>query len=495
VDVSGLSVDCVRGLAALERFASDIDRLNALSGRHNPFLSASFLHCYATQAEYHTPGQGESLYLIREAVGSPGERLIGIAPLRRSIEKLGPSLGLLGLRATRMTVLAPLDTERPGILSAPEDEARVAAALIDHLCTRDNDWGLLEFAGQLPGTALYKAMHAATKPGFRARDIDVEPYTEIAIVWKDLHAYFRSLAKKMRSNISRQARKLFAHGQVEIVLADGAEAAGAWFDPYCDLDCRSWKHGTESSILRHPRRVRFYREIAAGRGGLDPSFIGILLDGVLIAGLLVGSNSSASPARHGAWCLEMAYDESRAALGPGQLLLLLAMGEAIRREDQFLNYMQNFAYYKHRWGAAPIPVVNVQLLRRLSLHNLRASVGELSKRLRAERAAPGNGAAATPGEGDAAAPEDNATPPRHAGATTAASPEADAPTRGARGDTGDARGDTPTPRRATPDHVHAPADLARARDLTARALAHGGPGTRLLTRNEASQYLPFEIEL
>src|SRR6202000_1162270 len=122
------------------------------------------------------------------------------------------------------------------------------------------------------------------------------------------------------------------------VFAEGSGAVSAWFDAYCDLDGRSWKHGTDSSISRHPRRVRFFWETSAGRGGLDPSFFGIVLDGTLIAGLLVGSNMSASPELHGSWCLEMAYDESRADLGPGQLLLLLAVGEAIHRGNKFVSF-------------------------------------------------------------------------------------------------------------------------------------------------------------
>jgi CelD/BcsL family acetyltransferase involved in cellulose biosynthesis len=451
--LSGLSVTSIAGVAGLERYAAQIDRLNALSSRCNPFLSAAFLRCYALRAEYHVPGSEERLYLIWE-----GERLIGIAPLRSSIENMSPGIGPLHWRGVRLRVLAPLDTERPGILAAPEDQARVAAMLINHVCTWEGAWGLLEFVGQLPGTPLYEAVHAAANGTFRARDIQVEPYTEIAVVWDDVAAYFRSLAKKMRSNISRQARRLFAHGQVELVLAEGPQAATAWFESYCDLDSRSWKHGTQSSIQRHPRRVRFYREIAAGRAGLEPSFIGIVLDGVLIAGLLNGSNSAAVPGGHGTWCLEMAYDESRADLGPGQLLLLLAMAEAIRRGDRFLSFMQNFAHYKQRWGATQIPVVNVQLLRRASLHNVRARVGEWSKKLVAKRAATTAPAEATD----------------HAGAaerTGAADTEKSAAKRSG-----------------------APPDLTRARELTAAALACDGAGIRRLDRQQAALYLPFPIE-
>jgi hypothetical protein len=40
----------------------------------------------------------------------------------------------------------------------------------------------------------------------------------------------------------------------------------------------------------------------------------------------------------------------------------------------------------------------------------------------------------------------------------------------------------------------APRDLTRARELTAAALAYDGPGIRRLDRQQASVYLPFEIE-
>ena len=101
----------------------------------------------------------------------------------------------------------------------------------------------------------------------------------------------------------------------------------------------------------------------------------MLLDGVLVAGLILGFRSRLRSHRRGTWCLEIAYDRSMAHLGPGHLLLLIAVATAIERGDLHLHFMQNFAYYKHRWGAEPIEVVNVQLIRRASLHNARARVG------------------------------------------------------------------------------------------------------------------------
>lgn len=449
-----LTVSRLDGVFAIERFAADIDRLNAASSRPNAFSSAAFLYRYALRNEYHTPGNGERLFLVREQ-----GKIIGCAPMRQSKERLSPSaLGPFGISGTRLEFLAAADTEQLRFLSTPEDEERVTAALLRHFCEREPRWGMLELVGQKPGGVLHRAVHAASNARFWARDIAVQPYTEVPLVWPDLFTYFRSLTKHMRSNISRQARRLYATGQTELVLARGGAEVSAWFDAYCDLDARSWKSGTESSIARLARRVRLFRELAAGQAGFDPSFVGVILDGVLVAGLLIGSNESSSPARHGAWCLEMAYDRTRAELGPGQMLLLLAVGEALARGDSFLNFLQNFAYYKHRWGAELIDVVNVQLVRRSSPHDARARAGDLRRWWLARRAAASASAAgAVPAHAVKEAKE-------HA-----------------------------EPAAAMPNAT-LPADLERARQLTRAARVAGGPGVRLLDRAAARVYLPFDLE-
>jgi hypothetical protein len=440
---AALQVSCVQGVAAIERFFSEIDRLNRASERPNPFLSAGFLRCYALRAEYHQPGREERLYVVRD-----GRRVIGCAPMRLSQDFWGLAKAPFHLRSGRLRFLAPFDTEQPGILCAAEDAEGVSAALLRFICDHERGWDLLELAGQRPGSPLQKAAIAAAGTRFRTRTIEVEPYNEISIVWQTLTAYFQSLAKKMRSNISRQARRLYANGEPELLFAEGAEATGTWFDAYCELDARSWKHGTGASIERHPRRVRFYREIAAGNGGLEPSFIGILLDGVLIAGLLLGSNKSASPERHGAWCLEMAYDQSLGSLGAGQLLLLLAVGLAIERGHRHLNFMQNFAYYKHRWAAEPIEVVNMQLIRKFSMRNLLASLGDLRKKW-ARKPPHSTDGAATSEAGASGEPVDE------------------------------------SPRQ--------PSNQDRARVLATAALGYAGKGIRRVDRECARAYFPFDL--
>src|ERR1700730_3661006 len=83
--VTKLSVAAVDGIQALERFSAQIDRLNLTSDRPNAFLSSAFLYCYALRMEYFTPGREERLFLVWD-----GDRLVGCAPMRRSIDNFGP---------------------------------------------------------------------------------------------------------------------------------------------------------------------------------------------------------------------------------------------------------------------------------------------------------------------------------------------------------------------------------------------------------------------
>lgn len=441
-NVMPLSVSVVDGVAGLEKFSPDIDALNAVSSRPNPFLSGKFLLAYAKRAEYGSARSVERLFLIRE-----GNRLIGCFPMlikpdaqksgRKSIKNVFRSLVFLGY----------IDTDQPMIISAPHDQERCAKALIDYLCHRSSDWDLIHLTGQLPSGALRNAAYTVSQWKVRVRDIKVAPYNEIAIAWDDLRAYFRSLSQKMRSNISRQARKLYAAGDVELVHAQGSVAVSAWFDSYCDLDSRSWKDGTEGSIRRNWARTELYRDIAAGNGGFEPSFIGIVLDGVLVAGLILGSNQLAAPNRHGLWCLEMAYDRSLSRLGPGQLLFLLAMGQAIAQRHYHLNFMQNFDHYKHRWGATPITVTDVQIMRQFSARNVLAIFGDLRRRLQRKSAL----------ETEAMTLDDSQTDVI----------------------------DTQKP--------VLPEQLSRARELTQRALATGGDQMKIVDREGARRALPFDI--
>jgi hypothetical protein len=63
------------------------------------------------------------------------------------------------------------------------------------------------------------------------------------------------------------------------------------------------------------------------------------------------------------WALEMAFDENHSDVGPGQLLLLLAMHSATRVGATSIGFLQHFAYFKKRWLAEQDDVVSTRLVR------------------------------------------------------------------------------------------------------------------------------------
>lgn len=128
----------------------------------------------------------------------------------------------------------------------------------------------------------------------------------------------------------------------------------------------------------------------AGQAGFEPSFCGVLLNGFLVAGTLNGANQEAPGQAQGVWGFEMAYDTSFSDLGPGILLNLLLVHDAIQQQQKFANLLNGFAEYKRRWKAEVIPLKRVQLIRRWSAHNLRGTLGDLRRRFaRTDTSVPG----------------------------------------------------------------------------------------------------------
>lgn len=424
------------GLAAIEQFARDIDALNLASARPNPYLSTGFMRCFAQYNEYFPDSDGIRLYVVWEQ-----DQLIGCIPLRQVADQFGP------LRRYRICFLAPFDVEQPGILCAPAHEERVARALVRHWCDKESGVDMLEFMGQRPGGILHRVMHQTADGRFRVRDIDVTSFNEIPLPWQDLPSYFRALSASWRSSVARHARKLLGSGVPEVVFAEGAQATSAWLDAFLDLESRSWKQNTSAAITRHARRVALYQHLIGGRGGFTPSFVGVLIDGALIAGTLNGSNTDVPSHARGAWNFETTYDASYANLSPGVLALLLTVHAAIQRQERFVNLLNGFSHYKHHWKAEEIRVKNVQLIRRWSLHNLRGTVGDLIRRT-------------------------------HIGLP---SPP-----------------DVPTFRQQAPEAMDSPArthvrpDRTQARAVTAKALAYEGPGIQRLAFDPICDLLPFE---
>jgi Acetyltransferase (GNAT) domain len=382
LSAGGLCVERHDGIIGLQSLADELDLVNAGSVRPSPFATSAFTITYASHSERDPLGMDVRLFVVRDrsakALGWAvfafrKDQLIQVPfALRERAPKLAALLSGLAQfgNSFRLEVMTTSDVDRPGVVALRGSEDVVASALLEHLIEHELDWTMLEWRAQEPDSPLWKAAHKLANPFLRVRDVELDPYSEVQLQWPDLAAYFRALSKRMRSNVSRQARRLYAAGDVELIMVDGAEATAAFFDAYQELESRSWKHHSAAAMGRHPLRRRFYSRIVSGEAGIDPSLIGITLDGVLIAALINGRFGDRM------WSMEMAFDESLNEVGPGQLLLLLAVMDGLNKRCRSLNFFQLHGYFKRRWLADEIPVANVQLLRRPSLHDLRGLSGD-----------------------------------------------------------------------------------------------------------------------
>jgi CelD/BcsL family acetyltransferase involved in cellulose biosynthesis len=364
---SSIDVRVDRNLDAWEAEAAAFDALNRESSRPDPFVSLEFLRAYLDHDE-----QADSIGLDLRLLSfrEQGE-LIGYVALRRQVQRIGPA-GLI--RGARIDFAVTRDHEHPHVVCRPGDEQRLADATVTHMLRR-RDWSMLEFQGQRVNSPLHRAVHRVAGPTRWARDIEMPGYHEVPLRFRDTTDYFSSLSKRMRSNVSRQARRLYASGEIELLEVSGP-AVATLLPLYLDLEARSWKRGTDVAVGRHPERVRFHEALLGGRVPVTPEFAGIVRNGVLVAAILWSHGFGA------AWAHEMAFDEQEEDLGPGQLLLLLATGMAIRCGAARFHFFQQHGYYKHRWLAEESAAVNVQLLRQPSVLAAKGRFGDLTRSLR-----------------------------------------------------------------------------------------------------------------
>ncbi len=382
VELNSLIVERHDGIISLQSLAGELDAVNEGSAKPSPFATSAFTITYASNSERDPLGMDVRLFVVRDG----GGRAVGWAVFAFRVDELltTPAIAMERSaaiaklvtvasrcsRASRLELMTTSDVDRPGIVARHGYEDVVAKALLTHLVEHERDWTMLEWRAQEREAPLWRAAHEMAGPLLRVRDVELDPYSEVSLQWRTVEAYFHSLSKRMRSNVSRQARKLYASGDVGLLMVEGPEATAAFFDAYLELETRSWKHQSAAAVSRHPLRKKFYSKVVSGQAGIEPSMIGVTLDGVLIAALINGRFGDRM------WSMEMAFDESFNELGPGQLLLLLAVMDGVEKNCRSLNFFQLHGYFKRRWLADEFPVVNVQLIRRPSLHHVRALLGD-----------------------------------------------------------------------------------------------------------------------
>ena len=370
------SVRWLRGLEEIDRYRDVLVGLADQSGRQLPFAHPDFLRAYVSHFEYSTDPPIPEVLLAEEA----GEAIGFLAT------RVGRAAAWSRLRVAERSLLVTHDHDRFNLVASPQNERAAAGGIVGALLAHPGA-SALDLAGLVIGSPLHAELHAQARraPTWAVYDIALPPFSTVPVSFESLGGYFGSLSKTMRSNVSRQGRRLFAAGEVQLLTARGAEEVSPLFPAFLDVERRSWKYPAHAGVLRSPKRTAFFRQVAEGRTSYEPILVGVVLDGVVIAALLLG--------RYGEemWALEMSFDDQYSSLGAGQLLLLLAMSEAIHHGVVAIGFFQHFAYFKRRWLATDVPVVSTRIVRVGSPLHIRHVGGHLARRaaMRAGRSAKG----------------------------------------------------------------------------------------------------------
>jgi CelD/BcsL family acetyltransferase involved in cellulose biosynthesis len=345
--------------------------LNERSRRPNPFFTPEYMRLYLIHNERDAPWQIEPFILMarRRRTGE----YIAALPLKYSWDRSAP------VPFRRIEFLVSTEIDLPLLLAAPEDELPAARVLLRALSRLLRSASAIELIRQPTESPLFRALDAARAPWAHVRHVPGMPMSSIHMGYADAPAYFQALNHKMRSNVSRLARRLFCEGPLEYVTASDPQVLPDMFRIYLQVQERSWKRGTDASLERHPMRVELYEQLLGKSGPLQHHVDLLLLRGQPIAAQL------STHYQRTMFAMETCFDEHYRELGPGNLMLFLAVARSIRLGDAEMSLHGHFEYYKHRWLGQTLETHDIQILRRGSVPHLRALAGTAVRYLRGQK--------------------------------------------------------------------------------------------------------------
>jgi CelD/BcsL family acetyltransferase involved in cellulose biosynthesis len=322
---------------------------------------------YLAHNELHELRRVEPFVLLVRRRGDG--QVIGALPLKR----VRHAAGRVPFR--RIEFLVASEVDLPPLLAAPQDQAEVASAIMRFLPRLLVFASTVDLIHQPEDSALFQARGAANSLWSEVADEPGMPISSIPVNFPDLATYYQSLNKKMRSNVGRFARHLAAEGQLEYLTSSHTAVTPDLFRVYLDVEARSWKRGTSASIRRHPARVRMYEQLHLASSAVTHHIDALLLKGVPIAAQVSMQYGKT------VFAMETCYDESYAKVGPGNLLLFMAVARALRVGASELGLHGHFDYYKHRWLAESLNTRDIRIVRKGSFPHLRLSAGRIIRKL------------------------------------------------------------------------------------------------------------------
>lgn len=361
-----ISVRCFDSLAAALFLRDEVNALNRLSARPDPFSTFEFFENFVRHDEFAAPGGNPRLWFL---TAFDAGQLVGYLALRQIAHKV------LGINTPALGFLVTHDTDRPHVVAQPGDLQRVTEAFCAHLVERRQAWSFLELQQQDRSSSLYPPPAALDRARYRVREWPSLENCTIHLRWETLRDYFNALSKRFRSNVSRQARALFGAGDVAVLASSDPVMRKALFELYRSIEPHSWKGQANASIGRHPQRIEYFAGLLSPRQPMQVSIHVLLLDGLPIAGLISGAFMG------GLYALHIVYDDRASHLGPGSMMLLLGMRQAIDGGYRFFNLLSGFRYYKVRWLAEVTETRIAQIYRAGGLAFWRRRFGDWKRTL------------------------------------------------------------------------------------------------------------------
>ncbi len=341
-----IEVRCFGAIGDAEFLRGQINALNLLGARPDPFSTFEFFETFL-QHEDSSAGGLKLWFLTAFDAG----RLVGYMALKLVTHTI------FGMSASKLDFLVTHDADGPQLIARPEQALAVSEAFYAYLLGRSNEWTFLEFRQQDATSRLFPPPSGTRLAGYAVRQWPAMNNGTIEIRWASLEAYFRSLSKHFRSNVSRQMRRLLAAGNVEYLSSSDPGVTPGLFEMYQDIERRSWKAKAGIAIGRHPRWPDYFGGLLTERQPMHVFMHILLLDGVPVAGLITGAFGQ------GLYALHIAFDDGHRNLGLGSAALLMGMRQAIEGRFAFFNLLSGFAHFKVRWLATMSPSRNAQIYR------------------------------------------------------------------------------------------------------------------------------------
>ena len=339
---SRFDVEVYQGLAGLDALAAPWQEVLARIWRprffHYRQWWRSYVEAFDSEAQTH-------FFLVLE-----NDRPAAIVPLQCTALRHGG----IGARTWQLPrhdhlplrdIVCARGVPTTGVLAALEE------ALEDQAV---GGWDVMAFDGVLGDSALAAGSTADRRVSLVAAAQSCDQVS-CAGNYVAMTAHFSA---NFRSNLNKARNKLARETGIEFSRVSRAPELDRCFAEFLDLEASGWKgrEGRGTAIKLDPALVRFYGGLIEGFGADDMAVINCLrMRGELIAGQLCLRDEDTL------YILKLAYDEGRARLAPGNMLLEWTIREGMERGAyRYVNLVGEPPWFKD-WRPISMPLLSLSL--------------------------------------------------------------------------------------------------------------------------------------